>query len=199
MNLRALGFKTVVFFTRIFIVAIFVLSLLLGYFIFFPKPNKVYVSLANAKVSNRSLYVRKRPGSNITFITDWVKDVIMHVYNIDMTSKGDNLDAIKSKFINFNEFKNNFLSQNFYKDVVKKKLVLHAIISGAFVSNIDNFVFIQPDVWSITVPVLLHIAGVETTGKGNFRYVTVRVKKVPTRLAPLSGLGVVSVTDAETN
>jgi hypothetical protein len=198
VNLRALGFQTVVFFTRVFIVSIFVLSLLLAYFTFFPKKDKVYVALTNktgSVISQRSLHVLNSPGINTQFVGKWVTDVVNRIFNFNMNSKGENLEAVKSKFLNYNQF-----FEEVYQPFVKNSganLVVESIINGAFVSSYDNLVFVKPNVWNITVPVLMNISGIGSLATFKKRLVTVTVKKIPTRDAPLSGLGIVSVADQD--
>ena len=199
MKLRTMGYVLVTNMTRLFIIAIFILSGLLAYRIFVPKQNRTMIYLSSAPSAPREIATRDRPGINVKFVSQWVKNFITQLYNFDVNDVNDGkfVDKLKPLLFNPSQFKSNFLQQNWVQQVKLKNLVVNSIIDGTVGSNSTGFLMTKPGEWNVNFPIYSVLSGqgfTSTTLNPVYR-VTVTIKQVDARNAPLSGLKVVDVKD----
>jgi hypothetical protein len=196
MQLRNMGYLFVVYLTRIFIFAIFVMSLILGYLILYPKPNKTVVYNSNTSQA-RYVATLDSPGMNIRFLSNWVKDFVATLYTFNMNNSEQVIDSLQAKLLHPSSFKQQFLDSDLVKSVNKEGLDVSSIVDGSLVSFSGNFFAVRDGEWRITVPLRRSESGLGVSNKANGKIipVTVIIKRVPAIEAPLSGVKILQVND----
>ena len=199
MNLNKLGYFFLIQAARLAVVAVFIISLFLLYFIEYPSTAKVSAfDIGSGK--KHFLQTINYPGQNIVFIENWVNDTVGELFNFNYTNYLGNLDKMRSRFSvgGFSGFRTVFLASKLVGNTISQKASFSSVVESNRVREPGKFVFVRKNVWEIQIPLFYSMSyGAQISGQAgpdNVKYATIRIKEVPAIEAPLSGLKIESVS-----